>query len=160
MDEIMRGQTVTPAAAVPVRRVDRQRLMEIRSIHNRYCSGLKLTYQRVIADEEWYRLHNTIMEQSGGKVEVGKDGGFTAQSAWVFNTVASKHADHVDGCPTAEFLPREPGDVQTAETLGRVVPCLLERFGWTDLLVQGKRMFTVGAFCVSRVTWYTSCART
>lgn len=128
MDEIM--QRDQGAALGPVKKVDRNRLMEIRAVHNRYCSGLNPVYQRAKDNEEWYRLHNTIMEQSDGKVEIGKDGGFTVQSAWVFNTVASKHADHVDACPTAEFLPREPGDVQTAGMLGKVVPCLLERFGW------------------------------
>ena len=153
MDEIMQGQTVAPVAAVPVRRVDRQRLMEIRAVHNRYCSGLKPTYRRVIADEEWYRLHNTIREQADGKVEVGKDGGFTAQSAWVFNTVTSKHADHVDACPTAEFLPREPGDVQTAETLGRVVPYLLERFKWTETWNMGSLRKVKLGTGVYKVLW-------
>lgn len=130
MDEIMEQ---AQAATVAVKRVDRERLMEIRAVHNRYCNGLKPTYSRVKRCEEWYRLHNTIMEQAGGKVEVGKDGGFTMQSAWVFNTVTSKHADHVDACPTGECLPREPGDVQTANTLSKVVPYLLERFGWAGI---------------------------
>lgn len=129
MDEIMQQGQAAPV----VKRVTRERLMEIRAVHNRYCNGLKPTYSRVKRCEEWYRLHNTIMEQADGKVEVGKDGGFTMQSAWVFNTVTSKHADHVDACPTAECLPREPGDVQTADTLSKVVPYLLERFGWTGI---------------------------
>lgn len=132
MDEIMQ-QSAAPAAAPEPKRVTRERLTEIRAVHSRYCNGLRPTYSRVKKAEEWYRLHNTIMEQSGGKVEVGRDGGFTAQSAWVFNTVTSKHADHVDACPTAECLPREPGDVQTADTLSKVVPFLLERYGWSRI---------------------------
>lgn len=127
MDETMQQIQAAPV----VRKVTRERLLEMRSAHNRYCNGLRPVYNRVKRAEEWYRLHNTIMEQADGKVEVGKDGGFTMQSAWVFNTVTSKHADHVDACPTAECLPREPGDVATADTLNKVVPFLLERFGWT-----------------------------
>lgn len=125
MDEMMQG---VPAAQA--RRMTRERLQEIKAIHRRYINGLTPTYDRVKRAEEWYRLHNTIMENADGKVQVGKDGGFTANSAWVFNTVTSKRADHVRACPTSEFLPREPGDQAAAELMGKVAPYLLERFKW------------------------------
>lgn len=131
MDEMMQG--VAPAAPVAAKRVDRERLMEIREIHNQYCRALRPTYDRVQRCEEWYRIHNTAMENKTQKVEPGKDGGFTAQSAWVFNTVTSKHADHVRACPTAACMPREPGDVEAAQVLNKVLPCLLERFGWAKV---------------------------
>lgn len=131
MDEMMQG-----APAAQARRMTRERLQEIKAIHRRYINGLTPTYERVKRAEEWYRLHNTIMENADGKVQVGKDGGFTANSAWVFNTVTSKRADHVRACPTSEFLPREPGDQAAAELMGKVAPYLLERFKWPQVWAE------------------------
>lgn len=129
----MDGNMERGSGVVPVKKVDRERLTEIRSVRQSYINGLKPLYERVKGCEEWHRLHNSYMEGRSGKTEIGKDGGFTAQSAWVFNTVASKHADHVDACPTSECLPREPGDVGAAGTLNKVLPCLLEQYGWSQV---------------------------
>lgn len=135
MDESMQiglsGAGVGAAAPVPaVKKITQERLREIRATHQKYISGLMPTYNRVKRAEEWYRLNNTIMENTTQKVELGKDGGFAAQSAWVFNIVANKRADHVRACPTTEFMPREPGDLEAAKLMSRVAPYLLERFKW------------------------------
>ena len=132
MDEIVQG-TGTAAPVPVVKKVTQERLTEIRAIHSKYLNALNPTYKRVERAEEWYRLHNTVMENATQKVEPGKDGSFTAQSAWVFNTVTSKHADHSNAVPTAACLPREPGDVTAATTLNKVLPCLLERFHWPEV---------------------------
>lgn len=132
MDEIVQG---APPVERP-KRMTRERLREIKATHQKYINGLMPVYERVKRCEEWYRLHNTIMENADGKVQVGKDGGFTANSAWVFNTVTSKRADHARACPTSEFLPREPGDQQAAELMGKVAPYLLERFKWPQVWAE------------------------
>lgn len=128
MDEIMQ-QSVAPAPApAAVKKVDKPRLMEIRGIHQKYVSGLTGLYNRVKGCEEWFRGHNSYMEQED--TQIGKDGGFTAQSKWVFNAVASKHADHVNACPESACLPREPGDVQSAGILSKVLPYIFQQIGW------------------------------
>ena len=132
MDEIVQG--AIPGAQP--RQMTRERLREIKAVHQKYIGGLMPTYNRVKQAEEWYRLHNTVMQNATQKVEPGKDGGFAAQSAWVFNTVTSKRADHVRACPTTEFMPREPGDQEAAKLLGRVAPYLLERFKWPQVWAE------------------------
>ncbi len=48
-------------------------------------------------------------------------------SAWLFNSIANRHADMMDHLPTCTCLAREPGDSQEAATLSSVIPVILDR---------------------------------
>lgn len=48
-------------------------------------------------------------------------------SAWMFNSIANRHADMMDHLPTCTCLAREPGDEQEAQTLSSVIPVILDR---------------------------------
>lgn len=59
----------------------------------------------------------------------GKDGGGKgkASSAWLFNSIAHKHADLCDHYPVCRILPREAGDERDAAMLSAVLPVITER---------------------------------
>ena len=111
-----------------LRRDDKGWLSEIRGIHNKYVTGLNPLYERIKANEEWWRLHNDDEEKK--TTEIGADGGFVAKSSWLANVVVSKHADDMDAYPDTNILPREEADQKTAETLSKVIPCVLELTGF------------------------------
>ncbi|MBQ5362965.1 MAG: hypothetical protein IIU63_06405 [Clostridia bacterium] len=48
-------------------------------------------------------------------------------SAWMFNSIANRHADMMDHLPTCTCLAREPGDQAQADTLSAVIPVILDR---------------------------------
>ena len=48
-------------------------------------------------------------------------------SAWLFNSIANRHADMMDHLPTCTCLAREPGDQAQAEMLSAVIPVILDR---------------------------------
>lgn len=131
MEDILKQEPVKQAQE-PVRprlrREDKGWLNQIRDTHNKYVTGLTPLYERIKANEEWWRLHNDDQERS--ETEIGADGGFVAKSSWLANVIISKHADDMDAYPDANILPREEADQQTAEILSKVVPCVLELTGF------------------------------
>ena len=50
-----------------------------------------------------------------------------SKSAWLFNSIAHKHADLCDNYPVCRVLPREPGDEHEAEMLSAVLPVITGR---------------------------------
>ena len=47
-------------------------------------------------------------------------------SAWLFNSIANKHADAMDNFPEPNVLPREQGDKEAAKQLSQILPVILE----------------------------------
>lgn len=87
----------------------------------KYKDGKAALENRIVEDEQWYKLRHWeyIRRQKGG------DGPEPA-SAWLFNSLANKHADAMDNYPEPNVLPREPGDQQDAKTLSSILPVILE----------------------------------
>ena len=87
----------------------------------KYKDGKAALENRIVEDEQWYKLRHWeyIRRQKGG------DGPEPA-SAWLFNSLANKHADAMDNYPEPNVLPREPGDQEDAKTLSSILPVILE----------------------------------
>ena len=85
-----------------------------------YKSGKAALEARVIANEEWWKQHNGHYDKNGKPVD-GEN------TAWLFNSVANKHADAMDNKPCANVLAREKDDEVTAETLSSIIPVILDR---------------------------------
>ena len=54
-------------------------------------------------------------------------------SAWMFNSIANRHADMMDNLPTCICLPREPGDEGEASALSQIIPVILDRCGFDSV---------------------------
>ena len=48
-------------------------------------------------------------------------------SAWLFNSVISKHADVIDNMPVCVCLPREKNDTEAADMLTKIIPVINKR---------------------------------
>lgn len=55
------------------------------------------------------------------------------QSAWLFNSLLSKHADIVDNLPVCSCLPREECDEQDAALLSQIIPIITDRCNFKGL---------------------------
>lgn len=53
-------------------------------------------------------------------------------SAWMFNSIANRHADMMDHMPTCTCLAREQSDQAQADMLSAVIPVILERCGFEE----------------------------
>ena len=89
----------------------------------KYRAAKKKLERRMEEDEQWFRMRHwaQLREENGNERKA---------SAWLFHSIAVKHADFMDALPACTVLPREASDTKTAEALTSVLPVILERSGW------------------------------
>ena len=86
----------------------------------RYKEGKANLEQKIIDNEQWYKLrHWECMRDKKEDVQ--------PTSAWLFNSIANKHADAMDNFPSPNILPREEGDKAEAEKLTSIIPVILDQ---------------------------------
>ena len=88
---------------------------------NKYKEGKANLEQRIVENEQWYKLRHweCMRKEQTNQVE--------PSSGWLFNSIANKHADAMDNFPSPNILPREEGDKQEAEMLSSIIPVILEQ---------------------------------
>ena len=85
-----------------------------------YKQGKKALNEKIINNEQWYRLHN---QGDGTEMTLNN----APDSAWLFNSLANKHADAMDNYPEPNVLPRAKDDTETAKQLSAILPVVLEQ---------------------------------
>jgi len=86
---------------------------------------------RILEEERWYRLRHWELIR-GADAPQGQEARPEPTSAWLFNSIANKHADIMDNYPEPNVLPREQRDEQDAETLSSILPVMLQRCRYED----------------------------
>lgn len=101
--------------------IGREQVQEAQKILNKYKEGKANLEQKIIENEEWYKLRHweCMRKQKNQDVE--------PVSGWLFNSIANKHADAMDNYPMPSVLPREEGDKGEAEILSSILPVILEQ---------------------------------
>lgn len=123
--DMQKGKYVggTQAAAPKSRsgRIGTKEVQEARKVLRKYKEGKAALEQNVIENERWYQLRHWEFLRKDANMEV------EPTSAWLFNSLANKHADAMDNFPAANILPREEGDKAEAEMLTSIIPVILEQ---------------------------------
>lgn len=96
-------------------------------ILTKYKDGKTNLERRLIEDERWYQLNHWEIMRSKQKVAAGEAPRADPTSAWLFNTIANKHADAMDNYPEPNVLPREQSDEEDAKSLSDILPVIRER---------------------------------
>lgn len=91
-----------------------EQVREAAALLKKYRQGKARLEQRIIENENWFRMHHT-----GGAQ--GPD------SAWLFNSLANRHADAMDNYPEPNVLPRAADDEAAARQLSQILPVALEQ---------------------------------
>ena len=87
---------------------------------NKYKEGKANLEQKIVDNEQWYKLrHWECMRDKKDDVQ--------PTSAWLFNSIANKHATAMDNFPSPNVLPREEGDKAEAEMLSSIIPVILDQ---------------------------------
>ena len=126
-EESLKAQGVGENGAINGHRVLEQKIgkeqvQKARVILQKYKQGKANLEKKIIENEEWYKVrHWEQMRKSGNADQV------EPCSAWLFNSLANKHADAMDNIPSPNILPREEGDKQEAEMLSSVLPVIMEQ---------------------------------
>lgn len=88
----------------------------------KYKEGKANLEKRIIENEQWYKMRHWEQIRDASKNPQPEPA-----SAWLFNSIANKHADAMDNYPEPSILPREENDQPDAEMLTSIIPCVLER---------------------------------
>ena len=120
---------------------------------NRYKQGKANLEKRIISNEQWWKMrHWGELSDSASAVESDPLRPRPV-SAWLFNSLANKHADAMDNYPEPTILPRELSDEQTAQTLSDVLPVVLEHNDYEQTYSDGWWQKLKGGSMCQAVLW-------
>lgn len=88
----------------------------------RYKEGKANLESKIIKNEQWWKMRH--WELIRGEQEYTEN---EPASAWLFNSIANKHADAMDNYPEPCVLPRAVDDDMTAKQLSSILPVILEQ---------------------------------
>jgi hypothetical protein len=102
------------------RPIGREQVQKAALTLNRYKEGKANLERKIVDNEQWYKIrHWECMRDKASDVQ--------PSSAWLFNSIANKHADAMDNFPSPNILPREEGDKGEAEMLTSIIPVVLDQ---------------------------------
>ncbi len=100
--------------------IGEEMLRKANAILRKYKSGKTSLEQKVIENEQWWKLRHWRYI-NGGNDE------FKPASAWLFSVIMNKHADGIEAYPEPNILPREENDRAEAVRLSAIIPAVLEQ---------------------------------
>ncbi len=128
--------------------IGRAQVAEATAILQKYKSGKSALEDRIKENEEWWRLRN--WEHIGAKQSPTD---LKPSSAWLFNSVANKHADMMDNFPKPNILPRAENDEEDARMLSAIIPVILEQNGYEETYDNNGWRKLIGGSCCTGVFW-------
>jgi len=91
-----------------------------------YKEGKLNLENKVVENEQWWKLrHWEYIRKEKNDTEPA--------SAWLFNSIANKHADAMDNYPEPNVLARVLDDEETAKRLSTILPVILEQNNYEDV---------------------------
>ena len=107
-----------------VGKIGKEQVQKAQGILQKYKDAKASLESRIVENERWYKVRHWEVvgaQQSGHKNDP------RPTSAWLFNSLANKHADFMDNFPEPNVLPREESDKKNAKQLSEIMPVILER---------------------------------
>lgn len=112
----------------------------------KYMEGKSQLDRKIIDNEDWWKLQHWKNFHKD-KLERWEQ----STSAWLFNSIANKHADAMDSYPEPAILPRARDDEETAKKLSNIVPVIMDNCdfeqtysdNWWDKLKNGASIYAV-----------------
>lgn len=87
----------------------------------KYKAGKAMLENKIIESEQYWKQRHWQSKDTKDDI---------APTAWLWNVILSKHADLMDGFPSANAKPKEAADVSEAKKLSSIIPVVLEENGF------------------------------
>lgn len=107
-----------------VGKIGKEQVQKAQQILQKYKDAKASLESRIVENERWYKIRHWEVV---GAQQTGHKNDPRPTSAWLFNSLANKHADFMDNYPEPNVLPREEGDKPHAKQLSEIMPVILER---------------------------------
>ena len=95
--------------------IGKEEVQKAQQTLQRYKEGKANLENRIVQNEQWYKLRHWESMRKDEKAQV------EPSSGWLFNAIANKHADAMDNFPSPNVLPREQRDEADAEALSSIL---------------------------------------
>lgn len=126
MDERIPGVNAPPEGVVPTpiekviqKKIGVEQIRKASETLKRYKQGKANLDNKIVENEQWWKLRHwdyINTDRPANDIE--------PTSAWLFNTLANKHADAMDNFPIPNILPREESDQGQAKMLSSIIPVI------------------------------------
>ena len=107
-----------------VGKIGKEQVQKAQDILKKYKDAKASLETRIVENERWYKVRHWEVVAAG---QTGHKNDPRPTSAWLFNSLANKHADFMDNFPEPNVMPREKGDKPHAKQLSEIMPVILER---------------------------------
>ena len=109
--------------------VNTKTVQDIVEVLQKYKAGKASLDERIVEEERWYRLRHWDVIRNRNSTQKLRSDELRPEptSAWMFNSIANKHADLMDNYPEPNVLPRQRDDEADAKTLSDILPVIFER---------------------------------
>ena len=110
--------------------IDQKAIQEAIQTLKDYKDGKSNLEDRIVEEERWWKLRHwdVIRGKNAAATQASEEEARPEPtSAWLFNSIANKHADIMDNFPEPNVLPRERQDEADADTLSSILPVIFER---------------------------------
>lgn len=101
-------------------RIGKPEIEKATQILQDYKKGKANLENKVIENEQWWKMRHWEYIRNS-------ETGIKPTSAWLFNSIANKHADAMDNYPEPNVLARALDDEETAKQLSTILPVILEQ---------------------------------
>lgn len=140
-------EAIVKEALTPQRVIGEKEVNEAAALLMKYKQGKANLESRIKEDELWWELRHWEAIRKKREQDLTPK----PTSAWLVNTIISKHADAMDNFPEPVVLPRERSDEASADTLTEVLPVVMEyndfedtyRDQWWEKLKHGTGVYGV-----------------
>ena len=102
--------------------IGKKQIAEATARMKKYKEGKANLERKIIENEQWWKMRHWDMIRNGQEKSENEPA-----SAWLFNSIANKHADAMDNYPEPSVLPRALDDDDTAKQLSSILPVILEQ---------------------------------
>lgn len=107
--------------------IDKKAIEKAAETLRNYKDGKRKLEERIVEEEQWWKLRHWDVIGKGETEDRPQP-----TSAWMFNSIAAKHADIMDNYPEPNVLPRERGDQDSAKMLSSILPVIYERNNYEE----------------------------
>ena len=138
-------------AAVPIRKpIGDNEINDAYATLNLYRSESQALRNRIIENQLYYE-HTCTSGRARNQQCCNKFKSSTA--AYLFNSIANKHADFMDNMPSPTILPQEESDRETAKLLSDILPSIFDSNRYQKVYSKACFDKLVGGAALYAVTW-------
>lgn len=118
LSETTGGVGSTPSVVA----IGKEEVQKALEVLKKYKSGKAQLESKIQKNDRWWKIRHWDLMADGAGTDDPKPA-----SAWLFNTIISKHADYMDSFPSADILPREESDMEESQRLSSIIPVVLDQ---------------------------------